>query len=340
MRCTPSRECAPNMIAPADILSDDKAMAAIKAFETRLNKWRFLGSLLFLFGLMSSAQAQNESVVHWINDSGADAFSVLSAGGVFVTSFKQTNDVSITAVSGPPGGLIMLNFGETLPGNNPWYITQFQGKTNNGTGNGTNGFINTFFLTFNATVTMQFDFASPLTPNDRIILTDIDSQDAYTLQAYIRNGISYQAVNMTGWLFTNYSGHVGTLPDSRWPVWNAAAQTLTSGTNLDLFEDICELRADRNIDRFTISRTTSSGGGSGIQFLSPGPLASLKIRSAATNSVITWPAVFSNLTLYATANVNGSWTNVSGTPSVNNGFWTFTNYTTNRQLFYRLQGQN
>jgi len=70
-------------------------------------------------------------------------------------------------------------FGGATPGNNPAYLTNFVGVTNNGTGDGIAGDFEDLNMTSDSTGTLQFDFLSPLTPQDRILLIDVDGPESY-----------------------------------------------------------------------------------------------------------------------------------------------------------------
>ena len=159
-------------------------------------------------------------------------------------------------------------FGGASPGNNPGYLTSFVGVTNNGTGDGVAGDILTLFGTSSATGALQFDFLSPLTPQDRILLMDVDDSEQYLLQAYVFNGSSYDQVGLTGWIAGDFSGQTGITPDDRWPVWNPAAGTVTSGTNGDVYEELFVLTPAQNINRLVITKLSGPGWETGITFLS------------------------------------------------------------------------
>jgi len=90
----------------------------------------------------NKARAQNLPVLHCINDSGQDYDSVLNSNGVFITSFKATNDLTVKRLASDPLSAVVqdiFNGGTTV--NNPWYITEFVGAASNGTGDGVAGHI-------------------------------------------------------------------------------------------------------------------------------------------------------------------------------------------------------
>ncbi len=204
-------------------------------------------------GFASLVPAQNIPVVHWINDAGSNAVAVLNSTGVFTTDFKAHNDLTVTRLTADPVTFWAGDaFGGPTPGNNPAYLTNFLGLTNNGTGNGTSGDVQELWTTDDATGALQFDFLIPLTPQDRILLTDVDGTEQYLLQAYVVTGSSSNQVSFVGWPMNNFSGETGIIPDTRWPVWNAAAGTLTSATSQDLNSPLFVLTPAQNINRLVL----------------------------------------------------------------------------------------
>jgi len=303
------------------------------------------GILLMACSFTTLSIAQNMPAVHWVNDSGQHADEILNSGAVFVTSFKTTNDVTIARLTQNAVRPAYLEFfGGAMPGNNPWYLTQFTGTENNGTGNGVAGSIRCLLMTKDSTGSLQFDFLSPLTSHDRILIIDVDGMERYLLQAYVFDGSSYQLVGLANWGVQLFSGSTGALPDSRWPVWNPTTGTVTAGSgNPFLNEDIFVLTPDRNIDRFVIIKQAEAFSGSCIQFCSP-PRVPLSIQAAGTNVVLSWSSqvngmMLSNVTAFATSDLQtGIWTNVSGVAVANEGSWVLTNVINSEKRFYRLQG--
>jgi len=299
---------------------------------------------LLVLSFSNTAPAQNLPVVHWINDLGQDAASVLSSDAVFITSFKTNNDVKVTPLTSDPVSLYVDAFGGSSPGNNPWYLTQFVGVTTNGTGDGVAGDIQDLNMTGDSTGSLQFDFQSPLTSHDRILLIDVDGSEQYLLQAYVFNGSSYDQVSLAGWIPQSFSGQMGGLPDSSWPVWDPTAGTLTSGTSGNLNEELFVLTPDRNIDRLVITKVSGYGWSTTIQFFSLSAV-SLTIQQTGTNVVLSWPLEFnsmvlSNLVVYASDNLimTNNWVSVSNEPVASGGSWVLTNAASGQEMFYRLQG--
>ncbi|HVM47117.1 MAG TPA: putative Ig domain-containing protein [Candidatus Acidoferrum sp.] len=232
------------------------------------------GSGLLVGLLTSAATAQTVPVAHWINGSGQEADTVLNSGKAFVTSFKANNDLKVTQLSGQVNSVYLDTFGGDSPGNNPSWLTGFVGITNNATGDGIPGDINDLEMDMDDdTASLQFDFLSHLGPNDRILLADVDGDEAYQIKAYTVDASShYTAVSLSGWVGQQYSGSTGQLPDSTWPIWNAAAGTLTSGTSGDeLDEEVFVLVPNQSIDRLVITKTSGGGYSTAVQFFSLGP---------------------------------------------------------------------
>ena len=217
-------------------------------------------------GFSNLVLAQNIPVVHWINDAGQDAATVLNTNGVFVTDFKTHNDLTVTRLTADSVSLYSDVFGGATPGNNPAYLTNFVGVTSNGTGDGVAGDIKDLCMTSNATGTLQFDFLFPLTPQDRILLIDVDGPESYLLQAYAINGSSSNQVSFVGWNAQDFSGTTGMTPNSQWPVWDPANGTLTSGTSANLDEELFVLTPAQNINRLVISKQSGANWSTGITF--------------------------------------------------------------------------
>ncbi len=209
----------------------------------------------------SNAFAQNLPAVHWVNDAGHDASSVLNTGGVFVTSFKTHHDLEVTPLSNASADLYLYvdSFGGAYSADNPWYVTQFVGSTNNGTGDGVMGNVQGLGMTWAATGSLQCDFLAALSHRDRILLVDIDGDEQYVLQAFVLEGSSYNSLSLTGWVSQGFSGTTGSPTNWSWPVWDPAAATLTSGTWGNLYENLVILTPDRNLDRLVITKLQGSG---------------------------------------------------------------------------------
>lgn len=281
-----------------------------------------------------NAAAQNIPAAHWINDAGDDVGTVLdndlTTNAVFITSFKSTNDLVVTRLS--PDSIDTYNdvFGGAYPGNNPPYLTQFVGAYTNGTGDGTPGDFTDLEMTYDQTGTLQFDFLSRLTPQDRILLVDVDGAEKYQIQAFVLTNSTYTPANLAGWVAEPFSGTTGILPDSTWPVWDPNAGTVTSGTTSGLDEEILALTPDQPIDRLVISKLAVSGWSTSVTFVSPGVATptQLQIQRSGSNAVLSWTnALF---TLQAADTVAGPYTNVIGASSP----WPVG--TTNQQQFFRL----
>ena len=270
--------------------------------------------------------APNLPVAHWINDAGQDAATVLNTNGVFVTDFKTHNDLTVTRLTADAVSLYTDAFGGATPGNNPAYLTNFVGVTNNGTGDGIAGDIEDLVLSDDSTATFQFDFLHPLTPQDRILLVDVDGAEQYLLQAYVINGSATNQVSFVGWPVNDYSGMTGTTPNASWPVWNPAAGTLTSGSSVNLNEELFVLTPAQNINRLVVSKQSGANWGTAITFVSLQTL--LTIRQSGTNVVLTWTN--SAFGLQAAPAVSGTYTNLPNATSP------YTNTIAGQQQFFRV----
>lgn len=275
-------------------------------------------------GFSNVVQAHNSPVAHWINDAGLDAATVLNTNGVFVTDFKTHNDLTVTRLTADAVSLYTDVFGGATPGNNPAYLTNFVGVINNGTGDGIAGDIEDLDMTSDSTGTLQFDFLFPLTPQDRILLVDVDGSEAYLLQAYAINGSASNQVSFVGWPTNDYSGTTGIIPDASWPVWNPAAGTL-SGTSGNLDEELFVLTPAQNINRLVISKQSGANWSSCITFVSL--QTPLTIQQSGTNVVLTWTN--SAFGLQAAPVVTGTYTNMPGATSP------YTNAINGSQQFFR-----
>jgi hypothetical protein len=283
--------------------------------------------LLLVLGFSNPVLAQNIQVAHWINDAGQNAADVLNTSGVFTTDFKAHNDVTVTRLTSDSVALYTDVFDGTSPGNNPGYLTNFVGVATNGTGDGVVGDIEDLEMTWDATGTLQFDFLSPLTPQDRILLVDVDGTEQYLVQAYAFNGSTYDQVSLGRWIAEDFSGSTGITPDTSWPVWDPTAGAVTSGISGNLNEELFVLTPAQNINRLVITKQSGSGWSTDITFLSLN--TPLTIQKSGTNVLLTWtnPA----FGLQAAPVVTGTYTNVPGATSP------YTNAINGAQQFFRLQ---
>jgi hypothetical protein len=274
-------------------------------------------TLLGWAGFSVDLLAQKFPVVHWINDSGVNGATVLNTNGVFVTDFKARNDFKVTRLAADSVSLSADVFGGPSSGNNPWYCAEFVGAASNGTGDGTAGDITDLNMTSDTTGSLQFDFLSPLTPQDRILLVDIDGPEEYLLKAYIFDGTNYNQASTAGWTPQDFTGTTGELPNADWPVWNATNGTAYSGAmpNINLDQELFALTPDQNIDRLQIYKLAGSSWSSDITFENASP-------------ALTTPAVFS---LQASSSATGPYTNIIGATSP------YTNVVAPGALFFRLQ---
>jgi hypothetical protein len=183
-------------------------------------------------------------------------------------------------------------------------------------------------MTKNSTGTLQFDFSEPLTSQDRILLTDTDQNEQYSLQAYFINGSVSNQVSFVGWPADDFSGQTGINPNANWPFWNPATGSLVSGYHGDLNEELFVLTPAQNINRLVISKQSGSGPTTEINFISLPVL--LGVEETGTNVVLTWTN--SAFALQAAPAVNGTYTNIPGATSP------YTNAIAAPQEFFRLKG--
>ncbi|HEX4262978.1 MAG TPA: hypothetical protein VH597_01460 [Verrucomicrobiae bacterium] len=108
-----------------------------------------------------SALAQTTQALHWINDSSQNGFTTLNSTSNFITSFKGTNDVQITLISGKVNSIFQEAFAGLANNNNPGFLTNFIGLAANGTGDGTYGHINFLESTLNGEMVCGSLFPSP-----------------------------------------------------------------------------------------------------------------------------------------------------------------------------------
>jgi len=282
-------------------------------------RWPLACASLALGLLAGAANAQTLPVAHWINGSGQEADTVLNNGKVFTTSFKANNDLKVTQLSGEVNSVYLDTFGGDSPGNNPAWLTGFVGVARNDTGDGTPGDVEELEMDIDDdTASLQFDFSSHLGPNDRILLADVDGDEAYQIKAYTVDASShYTAVSLSGWVAQQYSGSTGQLPDSTWPIWNGAAGTLVSGTSGDtLDEEVCVLVPDKNIDRLVITKTAGGGYSTSVQFFSLGSGDTTKPTVAITSPTSGQKVSNAAFTLKGTAHdntqVQAVWCQVGG----------------------------
>jgi hypothetical protein len=171
-------------------------------------------------------------------------------------------------------------------------------------------------MTTDATGALQFDFHSALTPQDCILLVDIDGPEEYLLKAYVYDGTNYNQVSTAGWTPQDFTGTTGELPTSQWPVWNGAAGTAYSGAmaSTDLDQELFVLSPDQNIDRLQIYKQAASPWSTDVTF-------------ETSSSAQTTPAVFS---LQSAASVAGPFTTIFGATSP------YTNAIAPGAMFFRL----
>jgi PEP-CTERM motif len=238
-----------------------RAVSLMKVIPRKFACALVLGVVAFNDGSTDAA-----SVIHWINDSNQDAASVLNGGGSFTTTFRTSNDVTATELSGHTSGQFVDNFGGPTPGNNPGYLTTFVGSTGNGTGDGTAGHVAFLDMAGTATGSMQFDFAQPITSADRLLFVDPDSTEQYHIEAFTLVGATYVSLSELGWTYETFSGQTGVTPDSRWPTWNPVSGLLTA-TSSALNEELSVLTPDQLVSRLVISKTTGAGASTGFQVI-------------------------------------------------------------------------
>ncbi len=243
---------------------------------------------VLMWGFSNLVQAQNIPVAHWINDAGLNVTNVLNTNGVFITDFKAHNDLKVTRLTANPIGSSIDVFGGATPGNNPAYLTNFVGMTNNGTGDGIAGDIIDLNTTLDSTGTLQFDFLIPLTSQDRILFVDVDGTEQYLLQAYVINGSSTNQVSFASWPTNNFSGTTGILPNSNWPVWNPTTGTLISGIAGNLNRELFVLTPAQNINRLVLTKQSGNAASMGITFLSLQLGPSLSIPNTNINEQALW----------------------------------------------------
>ncbi len=216
---------------------------------------------------VSAYSASN--VVHWINSASQSANTVLNSGATFTTVFKGINDLQVQKLSGQVNPLFTDNYA-TNPGNNPTWIKTFAGNSVQGTGDGLVGHwtqLETNVPTSSGASSLQFDFALPLAPGDRMLVSDVDLSETYKIEAFVKTGNVFNPVSLTGWSYTSHTGQMGVVPDSRWATWDPASGQLVANTSSNINEPVGVLIPDQNINRIIFTKL-SGGGSAGLQFIS------------------------------------------------------------------------
>lgn len=218
---------------------------------------------VLVLGQLMGARAKGDFIVHYVNDSSQDAVTVINTGATFTTSFRGTNDISFTRLSGTVGALLLDNYSST-PGNNPAFITNFVGNAAQATGDGVAGHW-VLMQTSTSSMSLQIDFAVPLPAGDHFLVADVDNGEQYQVQAYVKNGSNYDPVSLLGWVHQSLTGSTGILPNSNWATWDASTGTLTA-TAASLNDPIDLFTPDQNIDRIVFTRLSGGTGGAALQF--------------------------------------------------------------------------
>ncbi len=307
-------------------------------------QWRssLLGASLafLLFAPLASVRAQSEPVLHWINDLGQDGVASLNSTSNFITDFKGTNDVQIKMIFGSVNSIFSEAFtiGATNSNNNPSFLTNFFGLAGNGTGDSARRHLKCLETALSGEVILQFDFSIPLTTDDRLFITDVESGEAYKVQAYFAG----QELKLTGWSFTNYSGEMSQLPDATWPTWDAGANTLSASTQGGLTEPLSVFTPDQSVDRVIITRLDQGGGSAAIQFMNvPSSQGSptLQIAPLGNRAILSWPASFPNYSLQTSSNISPAfaWATIGNAPVLSSNRLVVTNLPGVSARFYRLK---
>jgi hypothetical protein len=309
-----------------------------RLFAKRACSFRWVLILAVLIPANNSF-AQTLPVVHWINDSGQDGYTLLNSTSNFITSFKATNDVHVKLITGSVNSIFQEAFTVGTNVNNPAFLTNFVGLAGNGTGDGGLSHLKCLETELGGNVVLQVDFAVPLTPGDRMVIADADNGEKYGIQAFFAG----QSLNLSGWSFTNCSGETSQMPDTNWPAWDGNAGTLTASMTSSFTEPLAVLTPDQSVDRVIITRFNQGGGSMAFQFVNVSTTIGqpvLKIQSAGTNAVLSWPASFPNYSLYTATNLAppAPWTLV-GQPTLISSQLVVTNATAVKTRFYRLQHQ-
>ena len=272
-------------------------------------------------------------VVHLINAAGQDIYNTLSSSVPFVTDFKGSGDVTVTELAGSLDPDYTDTFWGVYSSGNPDYVTNFVGATTNGTGDGAVGDLED--IQTSGGLSLQFDFALRLTPNDRLFIIDCDFSEQYRVQAFIKSGSSYIAESLVNWAVQNYPGSTQVLPNSSFPAWSAASGLLTAQTAGNLNEPLTIFTPDQAVDRVIITQLAVGGGTASLQFIHPIPpsLGTLGINYNGTNVVLTVPVNSVVASLQTTTNLaQPVWTTLTN----NAGPATIPLPMTNGQQFFRL----
>lgn len=330
-----------NCIEPEQLLKRMMPLLVKRFFQKRaFSFFRFLTFLSFL-AAANGVPGQTVPVVHWINDSNQNAYTWLSSGSNFITNFKATNDVQVTLVTGSVNSIYQEAYAGLGPNNNnPAFLTNFIGLAINGTGDGGLGHLKCIETSLGGSTVLQFDFAVPLTPYDRLLIMDVDTGERYGIQAFFGG----QSLNLSRWNYAAYSGEASQLPDSTWPTWNSSDGSLTANTAGNLSEPLSVLAPNQLVDRVVITRFQQGNGSIAIQFVSlpvPGASPVLQIQPVGSNVVVSWPGTFDNYSLYTATNLAPpiAWSPVGTQPSLNATRLAVTNLPAASARFYRLQMQ-
>lgn len=220
--------------------------------------------------------AQNRPVVKLKNGSSQNV-TVVNTATPFVSGFKASSDMTATAISGTSFSRGIEGYSIGGNSTNPSYITSFVGTNTNLTGDGVAGHIDSIIF---SGCTMQFDFAVPLNAFDRLLITDTEYNEQVTIQAYVKNGANYDAVNLLGWIHEAFSGASTSAPTADWSTWNATTGKLT-GNGQFIPEPLDVFTPNQNIDRVVIT-SASTTGKQAYQFMAlPEPACGFAVIAAA-----------------------------------------------------------
>jgi hypothetical protein len=242
--------------------------------------------------------------------------------------------VTITRLAGHVGTDFVDTFGGSYSHGNPAYLTNFMGTLTNGTGDDIVGDIECIQTYDVNLVTLQFDFALGFTPVDRLLVIDCDNGEQYKIQAFVKNGTSYNAVSLTSWGVQNYEGSTQDPGLSGFPSWNGTTGLLTAQGDV-LNEPLTIFTPNLTVDRVVITQTASTGAAD-IQFVhtAAANLGILGISHQATNVLLTIPGGSVVPALETTTNLNNAVWKIlitNATPGV-----ITVPISTNRQQFFRL----
>ena len=224
-----------------------------------------LMTLATLFWISASVQAQSIPAIHLANSSGIYASDALNSAHTFTTSFEGVNDVTITANDVPLPGIWTDNYSSTGPGgagDNPSYITGFVGNPAKGTGNGEPGVFEEL-QTYNQCA-LTFNFSIPLDTTNRIMISDIDNGESYSVLAF--SGTT--PLPLTGWKNQMFSGETGANASALWASWKPTGGgpytgTFTANTPGALSEplDILTPAAGQSVTKIIFTQTSGSNAG-------------------------------------------------------------------------------